>query len=91
MCSVFEKLMEAIAHESIASAKLFINKVLTEVKCIGAPQLEANSLPDQDDYQAVMKVGSNGLSQQIIKKTKANTIKELLHGIKKTLPILKLI
>ena len=36
-------------------------------------------------------MGSNGVSQEIIKKTKANTIKELLHRIKKTLPILKLI
>ena len=34
---MFEKLMEAMAHESIALAKLFINKVLTEVKCMGAP------------------------------------------------------
>ena len=80
-----------MALERIVLGELFVNKMLTEVECVGAAQLEINPLPDQDDYLVKTKVGSNRRLRQIMKKIKASTIKEHLSRIKKSLPVLKLV
>ena len=80
-----------MALESIALAKLFVNEMLTKVEHVGAAQLQINPLPNKDDYSVETKIGPDGVSRQIKKKTKVNMVEELLHGIKKSLFVLKVV
>ena len=89
--SVFEELTETLAAQSVESATEFANEVLSEVGRVSAAQVEIDPLPDKEDYQVDVKIGSDGIACQVHKKLRANTIKELLRGIKKSLPILKLL
>ena len=93
LCSAFEELAEAMACKSIASAELFVNKMLVEVDHIKAAQLIIKLLPNQDEFQVETKVGSDKASRQVRKKTKANTniVNELLHSIQKSISILEFI
>ena len=69
----------------------FANEILSEVERISAAQVEIDPLPDKEDYQVDVKIGLDGIARQVHKKLRANTVKELLIGIKKSLPILKLL
>ena len=73
------------------SATEFANEVFLEVERVSAAQVEIDPLPDKKDYQLDIKIGSDGIARQVHKKLCANTVKELLRGIKKSLPILKLL
>ena len=84
---MFQELAEVIALKSNTSAELFVNEMLIEIECVGVAQLETNPFYDQDDYSVEIKVGSWRVSGQIRKKIKANIVKELLNGIKKSLTI----
>ena len=72
------------------SATEFANEVLSEAERVSAAQVEIDPLPDKEDYQVDVKIGSNSIACKIHKKLLANTVKELLKGIKKSLPIPKL-
>ena len=52
-----------MALESIASAKLFVNKVLIKIQCEGITQLEINFLSSQDDFSIEIKVGVDKMSR----------------------------
>ena len=73
------------------SATEFANEVLSEVERISAAQVEIDLLPDKEDYQVDVKIGSDSIARQVHKKLCANTVKKLLRGIKKSLPILKVL
>ena len=81
-----------LATQSMESATEFANEVLSEVERVSAgAQVEINPLLDKQDYQVDAKIRSDGITCQVHKKLRANTIKELLRGIKKSLLILKLL
>ena len=80
-----------LATQSVENAIEFANEVLLEVKTVCADQVEIDPLPDKEDYQMDIKFGSDGIAHQVHKKLYANTVKEPLKGIKKSLPILKLL
>ena len=48
--SVFKKLAETFAVQSVESATEFANEVLSEVGRISAAQVEIDPLPDKEDY-----------------------------------------
>ena len=80
-----------LATQSVENAIEFANEVLSEVERVSAAQVEIDPLPDRDDYQVDINFGSDGIAHQVHKKLYANTVKEPLKGIKKSLPILKLL
>ena len=89
--SVFEELAEMLAAQSMESATEFTNELFSEVERVSAAQVEIDPLSDKEDYQVDVKIGSDGIAPQVYKKLHANTVKELLREIKKSLPILKLL
>ena len=89
--SIFEDLTETLAAQSMESAIKFANEVFPEVRRVSAAWVEIDPLPDKEDYHVDVKIGSDGIARQVHKKLRANTVKELLRGIKKSLPILKLL
>ena len=89
--SILEKLAETLATQSVESATEFANEILSEVERVSAAQVEIDPLLDKEDYQVDVKIGSDGIAHQVHKSLPANTVKELLRGIKKSLPILKLL
>ena len=88
---VFEELAETLAAHSVESATEFANKVLSEVERVSAAQVKIDLLPDKEDYRVDVKIRSDGIACQVHKKLHANTVKKLLRGINKSLPILKLL
>ena len=44
------------------SATEFANEVLSEVEKISAAQVEIDPLPDKEDYQVDVKIGSDGIA-----------------------------
>ena len=45
---------------------------------------------EHDDQQIEMHIGTNGVPRKTQKHLKANTVKQLIRGIKKSLPIMRL-
>ena len=44
------------------SATEFANEVLSEVGRVSAAQVEIDPLPDKEDYQVDVKIGSDGIA-----------------------------
>ena len=80
------------ANYGLNAATEFRNKVLEECICVAAIGSTYHFYSDveRDDEQVETRIGADGVLRKSQKHLKANIVKELIRGIEKSLPIMKL-